>query len=210
MSRKIAFLMGLLLVVVAASAQAAQDYYDNGYRSGSYSDDNAYRNDRNGYGDRQIVRCESRDRRTVYCRADTRGGVRLVDQLSDRPCVRGRTWGVASRGLWVTDGCRGRFETYERGRYGGGYDGSYGRVIRCESRDSRTVYCSADSRYGVRLVARLSSSPCIEGSTWGIARDSVWVSRGCRAEFRVGDDRYGSNTGYDDRDRNDGYYGGRY
>jgi hypothetical protein len=210
MSRKIAFLMGLLLVMLAASAQAAQDYYDNGYRSGSYSDDYAYRNDRYGYSDHRIVRCESRDMRTVYCRADTRGGVRLVDQLSDRRCIRGRTWGVSSRGLWVTDGCRGRFETYERGRSGGSYGGSYGRVIRCESRESRTVYCSADSRSGVRLVAQLSGSPCIEGSTWGIARNGVWVSRGCRAEFRVGNDRYGSNYGYDNRYRDDGYYGDRY
>jgi hypothetical protein len=192
-SRKIACLMGLLLVVLAGSAQATYGYYDNA--NGGYYPDNPYNtpyndsryDDRYGdrYGDRRLVRCDSRDRRTVYCAVNIRGSVRLVDQHSDRRCVRGRTWGTNSRGIWVTDGCRATFEINARD-----YD-RYGRVIRCESRDSRTVYCGVDSRAGVRLVRQLSSSPCIEGRSWGVARDGIWVSRGCRADFRVGDRDYG-------------------
>lgn len=201
MSRKFALLMGLLLCAFAGSASA--DYYGSGYYDNDrdrYDDDDRY-GDR--YGDRyrdryggRIVRCESRDRRTVYCGVDTRGGVRLVDQHSDRRCIRGRTWGTSSRGIWVSNGCRASFAINARGRG----DGRYGRSFRCESRDSRTVYCNVDSRGGVRLVRQLSNTPCLEGRTWGESRNGVWVSRGCRAEFRVGD-RGGRDYGY----RYDGY-----
>ncbi len=55
------------------------------------------------------VTCQSRDGRREVCRVDTRGGVRLVDRLSDRPCVQGRSWGYSRSGIWVDDGCRARF-----------------------------------------------------------------------------------------------------
>ena len=78
------------------AAQAQTRYYDDGY---------------NGYarGLDRVVRCESRDGRTRWCQMDTRGGVRLVRQFSDRACVRGRTWGVRGGSVWVSRGCRGRF-----------------------------------------------------------------------------------------------------
>jgi hypothetical protein len=133
------------------------------------------------------VRCESRDRRTEFCGADVRGGVRLVRQMSDRRCVRGSTWGTDGRGIWVTDGCRAEFEVGRNSRYGG--------TFRCESTDNRTRHCNADTRYGVQIVRQLSRSACIEGRSWGMTRDSVWVSRGCRAEFAVGA-RYGERVDY--------------
>lgn len=37
----------------------------------------------------------------------------------------------------------------------------------------------------VRLVKRYSNADCIEGTTWGLKRDRVWVSKGCRARFAV-------------------------
>jgi hypothetical protein len=208
-SQRIACLMGLALVASTASAQDPYHTYDGRSQDGYYSDsdynndnryddrygdqsygDERYRDDRNGY--RQVVRCESRDHRTVHCGVDIRGGVRMVNQISDRRCVRGRTWGTDNRGIWVSDGCRASFQVNARNRG----DERYGRVIRCESRDSRTVYCNADSRSGVRLVRQLSSSPCVEGRSWGIAREGVWVSRGCRAEFRISD--HDSGYGYRD------------
>jgi len=36
---------------------------------------------------------------------------------------------------------------------------------------------------GVQLVRQISRSACIEGQTWGYARNGIWVSQGCRAEF---------------------------
>src|SRR5688572_33350318 len=86
------------------------------------------------YGGR-TVRCESDDHRTEVCRIDTRGGVRIVDQESRAPCVSGRTWGYDSRGIWVSQGCRARFQVgssaYARSsryddRYYGGNTGYYG------------------------------------------------------------------------------------
>lgn len=187
--RKLAFLLGpgLVLAVAAFGAQAQSyqnPYYeraDRPYEQERYYDEhddfdrNDRRDDRHG---RRIIRCESRDRRTNYCPANPQGGVRLVRRLSDARCVRGDTWGVSERNIWVTNGCRGDFEVG---------DGGYGRLFRCESNDNRTRRCNADTRYGIRLVRQLSRSSCVEGRSWGITRDGIWVSQGCRGEFS---DRY--------------------
>ena len=186
MNRKLACLFALLLTVVALAPMAVAQYYD------PYND----RNDR-GYDDRygDRVRCESSDRRTRYCSVDARGGVRLVRQLSDRECVRGRNWGVNERGLWVTDGCRGEFAVGGYG-YGNGNGYGYASSFRCESNDSRTRYCNADTRYGIGIVRQLSRNACIEGRSWGVTREGVWVSRGCRAEFAIGDRNYSDEASY--------------
>jgi molybdenum cofactor biosynthesis enzyme MoaA len=177
-------LVGLALASLAFGAQA-QQYGDPGYDDRyqgeqDYYDDFDRRDERyeDIRGERRVIRCESHDRRTNYCEIDPRGGVRLIRQLSNAHCSRGDTWGVNARGIWVTQGCRAEFEVGV---------GGYGRVFRCESNDNRTRYCNADTRYGIRIVRQLSRSACIEGSTWGVTRDGVWVSRGCRAEFS---DRY--------------------
>lgn len=141
----------------------------------------------------EIVRCESRDYRQVYCNLDTRAGVTIVNQLSDTACIEGRTWGWDRRGVWVSGGCRGEFEVGRgyQGGYGGAYGGGYGQggyadVVRCESRDYRQVYCNVDVRGGVRLANQLSSTACIEGQTWGADRRGLWVRGGCRGEFELG------------------------
>jgi hypothetical protein len=185
LNRKIAFLFAWIVAFVGVVPLAVAQYYD------PY--DRGYNDDYGRYDTR--VRCESRDQRTNYCSVDTRGGVRLVHQLSDRDCVRGRNWGANERGIWVTDGCRAEFEL-GGGGYGNG--NGYASRFRCESTNSRTRYCSVDTRYGVDLVRQLSNSACIEGRSWGVSRDGVWVSRGCRAEFALG----GSDFGY----RNDTSY----
>jgi len=63
-----------------------------------------------------------------------------------------------------------------------GYDG---QVITCESRDMGWVHCDLDVSNGVDLVRQLSSNSCIRGSEWGTDRSGVWVTLGCRAEFRA-------------------------
>lgn len=62
----------------------------------------------------RLVRCESSDKRSRFCQVDTRGGVRLVRQLSDSPCIEGRSWGVQRGGIWVDHGCRAMFEIDSR------------------------------------------------------------------------------------------------
>jgi hypothetical protein len=186
------------LAMTLAGCAYGQQGYGYGYGQDGYAYGQGY-----GYPGRQLVRCESQDERTRYCAADTRGGVRLFNQLSRSDCVEGRSWGYDRRGIWVSRGCRGEFEVMGE-RYGDDYYGNsqYGRnrVIRCESTNSRTVYCNADTRYGVRLLTQHSRSACIEGRSWGYDGRGVWVSNGCRAQFQLGgrayDDRYGDQQRY--------------
>lgn len=145
------------------------------------------------YGHEEVIRCESRDYRQVYCDIDSRGGVEIVNQLSDTACIEGRTWGWDRRGVWVSGGCRAEFAVAGRGGgygpppgYGGGYGGGHGDLIRCESRDFNQVYCHADTRGGVRLVNQLSSTACVRGQTWGADRRGLWVRGGCRGDFEIG------------------------
>lgn len=135
-----------------------------------------------------LVRCESNDGRTRECAVDTRGGVRLVRQLSRSPCVEGRSWGYGRQGIWVSQGCRAEFVAgYGYGDHGpgGGYGGGSGDVFRCESNDGRWQQCRVDTRGGVELVRQLSRTACIRGDTWDVDHQGVWVARGCRAEFRT-------------------------
>lgn len=74
-------------------------------------------------------------------------------------------------------------------------------VVRCESWDGRTAHCRVDTRGGVVLINQLSRAGCWEGRTWGWDRGGIWVTDGCRADFRV---LGWSNAGWDDwRWRND-------
>jgi hypothetical protein len=69
-------------------------------------------------------------------------------------------------------------------------------TITCTSTGYDRTHCNVDTRGGVALVRRLSEAPCERNRTWGATNRGIWVSRGCRAEFRVG---YVGNGGYDDR-----------
>lgn len=155
--------------------------YDGGYNDGYYG------NQGNGYGYGSTVRCESNDGRTNRCSINGRGRAQLVRQLSRAACIEGRTWGSSSGSVWVSQGCRADF-TVARG-YGGGWGNSgygYGNpLFRCESNDGRVRECAANTRAGVQLVRQLSRAACIQGRTWGYGRNGIWVSEGCRAEFRT-------------------------
>lgn len=137
-------------------------------------------------GSGQRIRCESSNGRTRTCAVPSRGDVRLVRQLSNARCTEGHSWGRQHDAIWVSRGCRAEFEVYGRGNgwSGGGWnDGGQGRTFRCESDSGRTRTCGADGRR-VQLVRQLSSSPCVEGRSWGRDARGVWVAAGCRAEFR--------------------------
>lgn len=76
-----------------------------------------------------VITCESRGHDRAYCAVDTRGGVRLVRQLSESRCESGRSWGADRGGIWVSQGCRGQFaigSSNGRGQWGGSdRDGRY-------------------------------------------------------------------------------------
>lgn len=138
-----------------------------------------------GYGDYgDVVRCESIDGRYNRCALPGRGRPQLLRQISNAPCIEGRTWGSDRDSVWVNDGCRGDFGNRYSGG-GWGNSGYGGRVFRCESINGRTQECAANVRAGVQLVRQLSNAPCIQGRSWGYGRIGVWVSQGCRAEFRT-------------------------
>lgn len=170
-------------ITASAHDRRGYDDYDYGYE---YED---------RYSAPVLVRCESRDRRTRYCAIDTRGGVRLARQHSRAACIQGLTWGFDRRGIWVSDGCRARFEVgggYGRPGYGWpGHGPGYGygrgyQVIRCESINNRPNFCRVPG--GVRqagIQRRLSRAGCQYNYSWGFQRDGIWVENGCRAEFRV-------------------------
>lgn len=152
------------------------------------------------YGGGQVVRCDSNDNRYRECRMDTRGGVRLVRQVSKTRCEEGRNWGRLRDGVWVDRGCRAEFAS---GR-GGGWDSA--QRIRCESIDGRSRSCPVNGRGEVRLVRQFSKAPCSEGYSWGRDRNAIWVSRGCRAEFEV----YGRGHGWNGGGWNNGGYDNGY
>jgi len=135
------------------------------------------------------IYCASDDGRRNYCRIDTRGGVRLVRQRSDSACVRGRTWGSDSRGIWVDRGCRADFEVgsrnSDRGRGRDRDRDRYTQTFYCESGDMKRHWCSEGIGGTVRLLRQRSDAACVRGRTWGTDRSGVWVDRGCRADFEV-------------------------
>jgi hypothetical protein len=70
--------------------------------------------------DERIIRCESRNYRYNYCRADTDNRASLVSQVSPLArCELGRTWGYDNRGVWVDRGCSGEFRVGKGGGGGG-------------------------------------------------------------------------------------------
>jgi hypothetical protein len=136
-----------------------------------------------GYGG-QTITCSSNDGKRNFCNADTRGGVRLTRQISGTACVQGQTWGYDNRSIWVDRGCRAEFITGNGGNWGGGGGGS--QTITCSSDDGKRNFCNASTRGGVRMTRQISGSACIQGQTWGYDNRSIWVDRGCRAEFITG------------------------
>jgi len=136
------------------------------------------------------VTCESTNYRFRECHVPG-GPVSLVRQLSRPPgdCIRGRSWGFNNRSntIWVSDGCRAEFRIGSAGGFP--FPPASGMTMTCESINYRSQECRV--RGGpVRLVRQLSRPPgdCIRGQSWGFnsRNNTIWVSNGCRAEFRVG------------------------
>ena len=129
------------------------------------------------------VLCESENNRYRECRTNFRGNAVLVENISRTRCVEGQNWGSRDGMVWVNAGCKGRFAQ----------GASVGGTVRCESSNNRRQECRTGFRDNAVLSRQLSSTRCIEGQNWGQGRGSVWVDRGCRAEFTEG--RGGWNPG---------------
>lgn len=152
-----------LALLLAATTVAAKDY---------------------GSDDLSPLRCESRLGKTQQCPFE--GRARLLRQLSVTRCVEDDNWGQRRGHIWVTDGCRAEFVADDRGHWPGrGGNRNEGERLVCESYENKDKQCRIRVRHDVRLVKQKSVTPCIEDRNWGWDRRGVWVSDGCRAEFRV-------------------------
>ena len=131
------------------------------------------------------VTCASDDGRRHLCRVDTSRGVQMTNQRSGSPCIQGQTWGYSRQGIWVDRGCRADFFLGSGGpgfRPGPGGPGG-GITITCSSNNGKRNFCPANTSRGVQLTNQRSGSPCIQDQTWGFDNRSIWVDRGCRADF---------------------------
>jgi len=140
----------------------------------------------------KLVVCESLNNGRHTCRADIKGGVTLTRTLSDNECIRGKSWGINQRGIWVDRGCRAEFAlgTAVADRY---RTPSNTQTLVCESRNGKTR-CPVDTSLGVRLSKRISDHSCALGRDWGYDENGIWVTNGCRAEFTVTTSGYSPMT----------------
>ncbi|MBK6435774.1 MAG: DUF3011 domain-containing protein [Rhodanobacteraceae bacterium] len=180
---------------IGSEAQNSDGGYDPGMGNG------------NGNIGINSIRCESYNNRYQQCPIDTRGGVELVQQHSRGACTAGQTWGYEHGFIWVDRGCRGQFELGGRGYGPPGYDqpgdgdpnwGITGDeyLIRCESVDERQAFCPFDvGRANVTMERQISRGNCTLGRTWNFNPRGIYVSGGCRGEFRV-DRNYRPTPGY--------------
>lgn len=134
--------------------------------------------------------CESLNNIKHTCRANTMAGVTLSKRLSANACVRGKSWGTNDEGIWVDNGCRAEFTIHDGGSVS---QNAYARTVRCESQNNGRTNCSADTSYGVQLAQVISQNDCALGNDWGWDHKGIWVDHGCRADFRVGGYREGTN-----------------
>ena len=132
------------------------------------------------------VTLESKDgRRTTQWIGNIKN-VKLERTLSDRPCRQGRNWGWDKNRLWVDNGCRGVFSVRrddDRRDPGRDRDRLERKYVTLESRDGRRNSRNVPHVGAVTLHKRLSDKPCLLGRTWGFTASTIWVDRGCRAEF---------------------------
>ncbi len=149
----------------------------------------------NGYSNSRTLQCESVHQQRTFCRANTQGRVRLIRQLSQSSCIRGRTWGYNRSGVWVSRGCRAQFavgSSYgNNNNYGNTpvrddhYVDSSGRLIHCESTANGRTYCG--THHDSYEMSGNRDPNCIQGQTWGYDNRGVWVSGDCDANFSYND-----------------------
>ena len=72
---------------------------------------------------------------------------------------------------------------WNSGNQGGYPGGGNNRSVRCDSVNDRYRECTTNFRNRAELGRTFSKAACRENYSWGQRRGTVWVSRGCRAEF---------------------------
>lgn len=117
--------------------------------------------------------------------------VRLQQQLSRSECIFNRTWGHYGNVLWVDKGCNGRFTVTPAAAW-------EPYALKCESTRNRRQNCAIKAPADVTMARKLSKASCTLGSSWGYEGETLWVDRGCRAEFSVRPFSTGGDAGHMD------------
>ncbi len=131
-----------------------------------------------------VITCESRNYQQDFCASSAPiVSATMVRQRSQTPCVRGQNWGWRANGIWVSGGCEADFQIQTSQRSGPSTGG--GGLVACESREYGYNLCPTGPIRNAQLVRQISQAPCVQGQTWGVSRDGLWVDRGCEAEFRI-------------------------
>jgi hypothetical protein len=121
--------------------------------------------------------CASTENKYRECQLPVDGVARLVKRESSAPCIEGQTWGQRDDRVWVTSGCRARFEVVTGG-------GGSGQTVDCRSRNERYTECAIRPGYEGRLL-RDYSGRCRKDSTWGNRAGVLWVTSGCQGSFQL-------------------------
>ncbi len=135
-----------------------------------------------------VITCSSDDMHYHACDIGPNHGVTLVRQHSDAQCIQGRTYGVRGNQVWVDRGCRADFQVNPQGNHGGwnnGWNQGEGSIVTCSSDDMHRHYCSIPDHSQVRVARQHSDAQCVQGQTYGVRGNQLWVDRGCRADFQV-------------------------
>jgi len=150
------------------------------------------------------VECHSRGYQYTECAAEFRRPV-LQEQLSDSECVENQTWGYKERRgvIWVTQGCAATFaESDDDDRASHRHrdrddddsprrddDERHGErhhhqreVTECRSSGYAFTRCDVEWSEA-RLVEQLSETRCVEGRSWGVDDQGLWVDKGCAGRF---------------------------
>jgi hypothetical protein len=142
--------------------------------------------------DERVIRCESRNYRYQYCRADTDNRASLVTQISTvSRCELGRTWGYDHRGVWVDRGCAGEFRV-GRSSGGGGRAAAatvagaliVGAIIASQNKDRHRdevpswavgTFRGYDSRERTDIEVRITPSGSVDGFADGNRFTGGWT-----------------------------------
>jgi len=106
-----------------------------------------------GSGGASTIDCFSEDGRYRECRIGSGRYARLQRDYSNGRCRADRTWGNRNGVLWVTDGCRGRFEIQRGGTSDGGSGGSGGTTGSAIGQAEAKNACAREvTRRGYQVV----------------------------------------------------------
>ncbi|MDQ3137652.1 MAG: DUF3011 domain-containing protein [Gemmatimonadota bacterium] len=166
-----------------------------GWQGGNSGADGGWQGGNSGASTTRLV-CSARGAAREECRVAGATSVRLLKEYSIRVCRLNESFGIGFGHMWVSGGCRGEFELTLGGSQVGGPGGAgdnsglpsnsgLAERVTCESKGGERAECKVKAGGQVRLVRQLSTTPCTMNSTWGMGYGTVWVTRGCRAEFEV-------------------------